>query len=110
MRPIMIIRKGAAELRNTCKAQLQAEWDKTMKFRNIVKEQARLKPKSQLLQEKENAEHIEITRLVPGTVFGESDCLQIVGFEFLGDIYAGKAGLECLVIPNPDRVLQEYEK
>ena len=47
-RPIMIIRKGNAELRNTCKEQLQAECDKTMRFRSIAKEQARIKPKSQL--------------------------------------------------------------
>ena len=48
--------------------------------------------------EREQEKEILITRLSTGTVFGESDCLSIIGYEFLGDIYAGKGGLECLVI------------
>ena len=50
------------------------------------------------MEEKEKESEIEITKLSAGAVFGESDCLQILGYEFLGDIYAGKEGLDCLVV------------
>ena len=81
-----------------------------MRLRGKGHENSRSKPKSQLTIEKEKETEISITKLTPGSVFGESDCLSIIGYEFLGDIFAGKAGLECLVIPQPDLVLQHFER
>ena len=43
-------------------------------------------------------------------MFGESECLEVVGYDFLGDIYAGKEGLDCLVVQHPDLVLAMYER
>ena len=70
----------------------------------------RSKPKSELQEAREKEKDIEITKLSTGAVFGESDCLQTVGYEFLGDIYAGKEGVDCLVIQQPDLVLAMYER
>ena len=49
-------------------------------------------------------------RLATGSILGESDATESVGIDFLGDIYAEKNGLECLVIEKPDLCLDEYEK
>ena len=110
-RPIMIIRKGNAEVKNTKKKHLQKEYDNKMRLRNRgLDQRISCKPKSQLKIDKEREVVIPITRLGAGAVFGESDCLQIIGYEFLGDIFAGENGLECLVITEPDLVLAEYER
>ena len=42
------------------------------------------------------SEHFTAKRLTTGSIIGESDTLQRVGIEFLGDIYAEQDGLVCL--------------
>ena len=44
-----------------------------------------------------------------GDIFGESDLLNIIGVDFLGDIYAGNTGLTCLCIEKPDKIFQLFE-
>ena len=46
-----------------------------MRLRGKGPDQSKHKPKSQLTIDKENEKDIPITKLTPGTVFGESDCL-----------------------------------
>lgn len=48
-------------------------------------------------------------RLATGSIIGESDSLQKVGIEFLGDIYAEQDGLICLIIERPDLYLDAFE-
>lgn len=48
-------------------------------------------------------------RLATGSIIGESDMLQRVGIEFLGDIYAEQDGLVCLTIERPDLCLDKFE-
>ena len=48
-------------------------------------------------------------RLATGSIMGESDTLQTVGVDFLGDIYAEKNGLSCLIIDRPDLCLDAFE-
>ena len=48
-------------------------------------------------------------RLATGCVIGESDTLQTVGIEYLGDIYAEQDGLICLTIERPDLCLDNFE-
>lgn len=40
----------------------------------------------------------EVTELRSGDVIGVSDLLRIPHIDYFGEIVAGKAGLECLVI------------
>mmetsp|Transcript_25345 Transcript_25345/g.31729 ORF Transcript_25345/g.31729 Transcript_25345/m.31729 type:complete len:82 (+) Transcript_25345:719-964(+) len=48
-------------------------------------------------------------RLATGSILGESDTLQRVGVDFLGDVYAEKHGLTCLIIERPDLTLDPFE-
>ena len=45
-----------------------------------------------------------------GGVIGDSDLLRYPGIDFFGDIYAGKKGLECLILMTPEQVIDEFEK
>ena len=54
-------------------------------------------------------DHFTAKRLTTGSIIGESDVLQRVGIEFLGDIYADKDGLTCLTIGRPDLALDVFE-
>lgn len=53
--------------------------------------------------------HFVAKRLATGSIMGESDTLQQIGVDFLGDIYAEKNGLICLIIDRPDLCLDAYE-
>jgi len=76
--------------------------------KNAITLENRKRPDS--VVEKENSKEIEITKLASGSVFGESDCLRMVGYDFLGDIYAGKDGMDCLVVQEPDLVISLFER
>ena len=62
------------------------------------------------LIQNESSNEIEIVKLASGAVFGESDCLQTIGYDYLGDIYAGKDGMDCLVVQRPDLVISLFER
>jgi hypothetical protein len=52
----------------------------------------------------------EVLEMRPGNHFGASDLLRIPDIEFLGNIKAGAKGVKVMVIPNPDQVLQLWER
>lgn len=45
-----------------------------------------------------------------GDFFNASELLNFVGFEYFGDIKAGKEGVRLLQIDEPDLVLQLHER
>lgn len=51
-----------------------------------------------------------VAELRQGEVIGESDLCRFPGVDFLGDIYAGDNGLECLVILAPEQVIELFER
>ena len=51
----------------------------------------------------------QVFELGVGEVIGDTDLLRYPGIDFFGDIYAGEYGLECLVLPAPEQVIDEFE-
>jgi len=51
----------------------------------------------------------DIHELRVGELFGDSDLLRYPGIDFLGDIYAGENGLECLVLVAPEMIVDHFE-
>ena len=94
LRPLMIISQGSAVIKNNERRFLLKEWEN----RNKHKHGDDIRPNKSDKELMNKQRSIEITKLATGAVFGESDCLQSIGYEFLGDIYAGKEGMDCLVI------------